>query len=91
MEQLAGTGFNSTQGSLSKVETELEVIFGGSGKQVLMKEVTERWGLSVSDALTRPAAFQSALFYLLGDLGSHMVMGRINKRVWGDPHPQVTG
>ena len=78
---------SQAQASLSKVEAELEVIFGGSGKQVLMKEVTERYGVSLMDALNRPSAFQSALFYLLGDLGSHMVMGRINKRVWGSAVP----
>ncbi|HZW85449.1 MAG TPA: hypothetical protein VFE91_06070 [Nitrososphaerales archaeon] len=86
-QMMSSPASDQGQASLAKVEAELEVIFGGSGKQVLMKEVTERYGVSLMDALNRPSTFQSALFYLLGDLGSHMVMGRINKRVWGSAVP----
>ena len=79
------------QEALAKADTELEVIFGGSGKKALLDDVTQMYGLSLTDALIRPGAFQSALHNYLGDLGSHMVMGRINRRVWGTAYPFGTG
>lgn len=72
------------QEALTRVEAELQVIFGHYGEKTLLKEVRERHGVTLADAVERPAVFQGALFSLLGDLGSHLVMGRINKRVWGN-------
>ena len=79
--------FKQRPEAISKVETELGIIFGGAGKDVVIKEISEAYGLALSDALDRPEAFRSALSHLTGEICSHMVMGRINKRVWGTPHP----
>ncbi len=87
MGELASTVANDTQWATFQVETELGVIFGDSGRQVVLKEVGERYGVSLEDAITRPSAFREALFYLLGDLGTSLVMGRINKRVLGVATP----
>jgi hypothetical protein len=69
--------------AISKVEKELGIIFGGAGKDVVIREVAERYGVPLSDAIERPERFRSALSHLTGEFCSHMVMGRINKRVWG--------
>ena len=76
-----------TQGieRLLAVDAVLNTVFGSAGSQVLMKEVTERYGLSMVDALNRPDAFKFALKSLVGEVGSCIVMGRINKRAWGNP------
>ena len=75
------------QEALAKADMELEVIFGGYGKKSLLDDVILRYGLSLSDALERPGAFQSALHNYLGEVGSVLVMGRINRRVWGSVAP----
>ncbi len=82
MEKLA-TIFSSgrEEQAVSQVESELETIFGNSGKQVLVKEFYSRYDVTVKDAIRRPSAFQIALYYLLGELGSSLVMERINKRL----------
>jgi len=73
---------------LLAVDTVLSTVFGRAGSQVLMKEVSERYGLTMADALKRPGAFKFALVSLVGDVGSSLVMGRINKQAWGSPdHP----
>jgi len=69
------------QEAVLQVDAELEVIFGHSGKQVLVKEFEGRYGVSLRDAVERPDDFKAALFCLLGELGSTLVMGRISKRV----------
>ena len=84
------TASSRTQGvdRLLAVDAVLSTVFGRAGSQVLMKEVTERYGLSMADALERPNAFKFALVSLVGEVGSSVVMGRINKRAWGNPdHP----
>ncbi len=82
MEKLAPIFASNTEAqAISKVETELETIFGISGKQVVMKEFSSRYDVSINDAVRRPSAFQIALYYLLGELGSSLVMERINKRL----------
>jgi hypothetical protein len=84
MEKLTsalGTGVG--QDAVAEVESELEVIFGGPGKQVLLAEFSKRYNVTPSDAIRRPGAFHTALYYLLGELGSKFVMDRINMRVWG--------
>ncbi len=82
MEKLAPYFASNTEAqAISKVETELETIFGVSGKQVVMKEFSSRYDVSINDAIRRPSAFQIALYYLLGELGSSLVMERINKRL----------
>jgi hypothetical protein len=81
---------SGTQGleRLLAVESVLSTVFGRAGSQVLMKEVSERYGLSMADALMRPDAFKFALVSLVGEVGSCLVMGRINKMAWGNPdHP----
>ena len=80
--------------AVSQVEMELETIFGNSGKQVLLKEFSSRYEVTIRDAIRRPGAFQIALYYLLGELGSGVVMGRINKRILASaasPLPKATG
>ena len=67
--------------AVSQVETVLETIFGNSGKQVLLKEFASRHGVTIRDAIRRPSAFQIALYHLLGELGSGLVMERINARL----------
>jgi hypothetical protein len=67
--------------AVGAVDMELETIFGSSGKHVLQRECEERYGVSLIDAVERPEIFKSALYYLLGDLGSSLVMGRIASRV----------
>ena len=78
-------GTSAGRDAVAEVESELEVIFGGSGKQVLLVEFSKRYDVTPSDAIRRPRAFHLALYYLLGELGSNFVMGRINLRVWGPP------
>ena len=75
--------------AVARADSELEVILGGCGKRSLMNDVSLRFGLSLSDAVERPGLFQSALHGYLGELGSTMVMSRINKRVWGTIEPRV--
>ncbi|HEV2225847.1 MAG TPA: hypothetical protein VGR56_03470 [Nitrososphaerales archaeon] len=70
---------------LLAVESVLNTVFGSAGSKVLLKEVSERYGLSLSDALERPDAFKFALVSMVGEVGSSVVMGRINKRAWGNP------
>ncbi len=82
MEKLAPYfASNAEAQAISRVETELETIFGNSGKQVLVKEFSSRYDVSIKDAIRRPSAFQIALYYLLGDLGSSLAMERINKQL----------
>ena len=82
MEKLASAlGTRSGRDAVSEVESELEVIFGDSGKQALLAEVSKRYKVTPSDAIRRPGAFHTALYYLLGELGSKFVMDRINMRV----------
>ncbi len=82
MEKLA-TMFVSTQEeeAVIQVESELEIIFGNSGKEVVKKEFASRYYVSFKDAIRRPSEFQIALYYLLGELGSSLVMERINNRL----------
>ncbi len=73
---------------LLAVESVLNTVFGRAGSKVLMKEVSDRYGLTMTDALKRPDAFKFALKSLVGDVGSSVLMGRINKSAWGRPdHP----
>ncbi len=72
---------------LSRVASELEVIFGESGSKVLLGEISNTHGVSLADAIRRPAEFQQALTWLLGDLGSYLVMQRIQSRVRGPNRP----
>jgi hypothetical protein len=73
---------------LLAVESVLGTVFGRAGSKVLMKEISERYGLSMADALIRPDAFKFALVSMVGEVGSCLVMGRINKVAWGNPdHP----
>jgi hypothetical protein len=84
------TASSRTQGveRLLAVDVVLSTVFGRAGSQVLMKEVSERYGLTMADALVKPASFKFALKSLVGDVGSCLVMGRINKVAWGNPdHP----
>ncbi len=74
---------------LLAVDAVLSTVFGRAGSQVLMKEFSERYGLSIVDALERPDAFKFALVSLVGEVGSSVVMGRINKRAWGNPDHSV--
>jgi len=74
---------------LLAVDGVLSTVFGRAGSQVLMKEVSERYGLSIVDALERPDAFKFALRSMVGEIGSSVVMGRINKRAWGNPDHSV--
>ncbi|MDA4123898.1 MAG: hypothetical protein OK438_00415 [Thaumarchaeota archaeon] len=69
------------------VEAELETIFGSSGKQVLLKEFSSRYSVTVKDVVRRPNEFRIALSFLSGELGSNFVMGRINKRSSLRQHP----
>ena len=80
--------------AVSLVERELETIFGNSGKQVLLKEFSSRYEVTLRDAIRRPSAFQIALFQLVGELGSALVMGRVNSRILAvasSPLPKVSG
>lgn len=84
MEKLASVlGTGAGRNAVAEVESELEVIFGDSGKQALPTEISKRYDVASSDAIRRPGAFHTALYYLLGELGSKFVMDRINSRVWG--------
>jgi hypothetical protein len=67
--------------ALADVESELEVIFGDSGKKVLLVELSKRYDVVPSDAVRRPNAFHTALYYLLGEHGSKFVMDRIIARI----------
>jgi hypothetical protein len=64
-----------------QVGQELEVIFGSSGSEALLREFSSRYSVTVVDAVKRPTVFQQALFFLLGDLGANLVMKRINQRI----------
>jgi len=68
-----------------EVESELETIFGAPGREVLVAEFAERYQVTPGDAIRRPGAFHTALYYLLGDLWSGYVMERINNRVTALP------
>ena len=84
MEKLASVpGTRVGREAVAEVESELEVIFGDSGKQALLAELSKRYSVVPGDAIRRPGAFRTALYYLLGELGSKFVMGRIDMRVWG--------
>jgi hypothetical protein len=88
MEKLASLiSTDKGEDSTSEVVSELETIFGVSGSQALLRVFSVRYGVSLIDAIERPGVFQQALFFLLGDLGSSLVMERINKRVWGVAKP----
>jgi len=73
----------------AEVESELEAIFGDTGKQVLLMEFSKRYDVVPSDAINRPGAFQTALYYLLGELGSRFVMERLSSRVCETISPRV--
>jgi hypothetical protein len=86
MEKLASMISEHTQEDLvSLVEEELETIFGSSGCVALLREFSTRYGVTVEDAVKRPSVFQQALFFLLGDLGSTLVMKRIHSKVSTNP------
>jgi len=88
MENLASLISEHKQEDLvAAVGLELETIFGASGSQALLREFSSRYAVSVDDAIKRPGVFQQALFFLLGDLGSTLVMRRINERVSAKPIP----
>ncbi|MGD0318895.1 MAG: hypothetical protein ABSB56_04295 [Nitrososphaerales archaeon] len=83
-EKLASTPVTgASREAVADVESELEVIFGASGRQALLVELSKRYGVVPSDAIGRPDAFHTALYYLLGELSSKFVMDRINMRVRG--------
>ena len=91
--RLASTlGAGGGREAVADVESELEVIFGDSGKQVLLVELSRRYDVAPSDAVGRPDAFRTALYYLLGELGSKFVMDRVNMRILGSVpvSPQVS-
>lgn len=81
LSKVLGTG--KKMNTTAEVESELESIFGYSGRQVLLLESSDRYQVTAGDAIRRPGAFHTALYYLLGELGSSFVMERINNRVWG--------
>jgi hypothetical protein len=81
LSRVLGTG--KKVNAIAEVESELESIFGYSGSQILLLESSNRYQVTVGDAVRRPGAFHTALFYLLGELGSSFVMKRINERIWG--------
>lgn len=84
IEKLTSTmGKGPYLNTVAEVESELEVIFGDSGKRVLLMELSKRYDVTPSDAIRRPGAFHTALYYLLGELGSRFVMDRIDMRVSG--------
>lgn len=84
MEKLASIlGTDQGRDAVAEVELELEVIFGDTGKQVLLAELSKRYDVTPSDAIRRPGVFHTALYYLLGELGSKFVIDRISTRVWG--------
>ena len=84
MDKLSGTiGADAKQNSKADVEEELVSIFGESGAKVLLIEFSEAYSVVAADAVRRPGAFHTALYYLLGDLGAKFVMDRINIRMWG--------
>jgi hypothetical protein len=86
----AASSHNHGVERLLAVESVLNTVFGSAGSQVLMREVSKRYGLSMADALSRPDAFKFALVSLVGEVGSSVVMGRINKRAWGSPDHRST-
>ncbi|MGD0396459.1 MAG: hypothetical protein ABSB26_06075 [Nitrososphaerales archaeon] len=69
--------------AVADVESELEVIFGDSGKQALLAELSKRYNVVSGDAIRRPDTFHTALYYLVGELGSKFVMDRISMRIRG--------
>lgn len=81
LSKVLGTG--KKKDATAEVESELESIFGYSGRQILLLESLDRYKVTAGDAIRRPGAFHTAFYYLLGELGSSFVMERINKRVWG--------
>jgi len=84
MEKLASTLQTGVgREAVADVESELEVIFGDSGKKALLVELSKRYSVVPGDAIRRPGEFHTALYYLLGELGSKFVMDRLNIRVWG--------
>lgn len=84
MERLAAAlGTDGRRDAVAEVESELEIIFGDSGKKVLLMEFSKRYNVVPSDAIRRPGAFHTALYYLLGELGSKFVMERISMRTSG--------
>jgi hypothetical protein len=80
----AGGGQNAE----AAVESELEAIFGDTGKEALLREFFRRYEVVPSDAIRRPGVFQTALYYLLGELGSKLVIDRIMNRVSGSISPR---
>jgi hypothetical protein len=87
MEKLTSTlATGADRNAVAEVESELEVIFGDSGKQVLLMELSKRYDVTPSDAVRRPGVFHTALYYLLGELGSKFVLDRIKMRVSGSIH-----
>jgi hypothetical protein len=88
MEKLASLiSTDKSEDSTSEVASELETVFGVSGSQALLRVFSTRYRVYLIDAIERPGVFQQALFFLLGDLGSSMVMERINRRVRGVAKP----
>lgn len=84
MQRLAAAvGTEVRQESVEQVESELADIFGETGREVLLTEFSERYSVIAADAIRRPGAFHTALYYLLGEHGSSFVMDRINRRVRG--------
>jgi len=84
MERLASAlGTDPRRDAVAEVESELEAIFGDTGKKVLLMEFSKRYNVVPGDAIRRPGAFHTALYYLLGELGSRFVMERISTRVCG--------
>ena len=89
MEKLASLiSVDKDRDTVAEVALELQRIFGKSGSEALLIEITSRYKVNLEDAIKRPTAFQQALFFLLGDLGASFVMQRINQKV---PTPQITG
>jgi hypothetical protein len=84
MEKLTSTlEVRADWNAVPEVESELEVIFGESGKKVLLIELSKRYDVAPKDAIKCPSAFHTALYYLLGELGSRFVMDRIYMRLSG--------
>jgi hypothetical protein len=84
MEKLASAlGTGAGRDAVAEVEVELETIFGEAGKQVVLAELSKRYDVTPSDAIRRPGVFRTALYYLIGELGSKFVMDRINIRLRG--------
>jgi hypothetical protein len=74
-------GNDLRQESVAQIESELADIFGDTGREVLLIEFSNRYGVTAADAIRRPGAFHTALYYLLGEHGSSFVMDRINRRI----------